>query len=244
MNSDQRRLIIGLGTGRCGTSSLRALIDGQSRSVCFHELRSHESGWSGAEDSVRTTVRKLEKALELQSLKDMDPEPGHKGKEEVLGLATARLDGGEAINVAGDIAFYYLNYVEFIQDVSTVPVSFVCMQRSREEVVTSYVRKMRLESGIRNHWIEHPSEKWVADAKWDKCYPTYTESTLKAAISRYYDHYAEVSEKLASKHQNFAIFDVDLLNDSCGRARIMQHAGYDPVNLSHPLKSPHENASE
>lgn len=238
-----KRLVIGLGTGRCGTSSLRSLVEHQPGALCFHELRAREMAWTGAEKQVELTVRELEEVLLTGSAEGVYVEPRNASKRETSDRSIARVLQEGRVDVVGDIGFYYLNYVGFIQEIARVPVTFVCMQRGREEVVGSYLKKMRTARGTRNHWVEHPNARWIPDAIWDKCYPTYSERSLEGAIGRYYDHYAEATDEMNERYGSFSVFDVDLLNSEHGRERILKHAGFDVTRIRHPRMPPHENSS-
>ena len=50
-------LIFGLGSGRCGTTSLAALLNRQPDVCCFHELAPSVMAWEGAEATVGSLLR-------------------------------------------------------------------------------------------------------------------------------------------------------------------------------------------
>jgi len=79
------RVMIGLGTGRCGTNSLAALIALQPGAVGTHERRGHRVAWVGGEDEV----------------------------DRVLDALAAELAQGATL--VGEVGLYYLPYVARIR---------------------------------------------------------------------------------------------------------------------------------
>ena len=79
------RVVFGLGTGRCGTTSLAHLIDLQPDAIGTHELRGPRIAWQNGEEEV----------------------------ERVLDALAAELAAGATL--AGEIGFYYLPYVARIR---------------------------------------------------------------------------------------------------------------------------------
>jgi hypothetical protein len=86
--------------------------------------------------------------------------------------------------LSGDVALYYLNYVEFFLE--RVPdLRVVHIYRDKESVVRSFLEK----TAGRNHWMPNdPAAE--PDRVWDKCFPKYPDAASKAeAVARYYDEY-------------------------------------------------------
>lgn len=79
------RVMFGLGTGRCGTNSLAALIALQPGAIGGHERRGHRVAWVGGEHEV----------------------------DRVLDEVAADLAGGAAL--VGEIGLYYLPYAARIR---------------------------------------------------------------------------------------------------------------------------------
>ncbi len=97
----------------------------------------------------------------------------------------------------GDVAFYYLNYVDFFFE-SLPDLRVVHIYRDKQSVVDSFLRKTE----GRNHWMKNP-ENFSPDALWDKCFPKYEEAANKSeAIGRYYDEYMRGAAALMSRHAN------------------------------------------
>lgn len=58
-----RRIVIGLGTGRCGTQTLAALIDAQPGGAVTHEWPGARVAWEGGEAEVDRMLDELERRL-------------------------------------------------------------------------------------------------------------------------------------------------------------------------------------
>ncbi len=96
--------------------------------------------------------------------------------------------------LAGDVALYYLNYVEFFLE--RVPdLRIVHIYREKEAVVRSFLER----TAGRNHWMPNdPAAK--PDRVWDKCFPKYPDAATKAeAVARYYDEYVVAVARLMTK---------------------------------------------
>jgi len=105
-------LIIGLGTGRCGTQSLSRFLSNQPGMIVLHEGtidgHDHPFRWQDDHDRVRSWVEGLPGLL------------GHPA-------------------YCGDVGMYFLPYCEFL--IALDPgIRFVCLERDRAEVIESFVR--------------------------------------------------------------------------------------------------------
>lgn len=181
-------LIIGLGTGRCGTVSLATLLDAQPNVSVTHE----------STPLLPWTI----------SLRDLDD------KLESLMHRNVRM--------AGDIAYYYLPYVEHII-LRSPDVKFVCLRRAKEEVVRSYMVKTE----GRNHWMVHDGNDWTLDPKWDPTYPKFNATNKESAVSAYWDTYYEEVERLVKSHPtSVQIFDIEKsLNTAEGVNELLEFVG-------------------
>ena len=111
-----KKLIIGLGTGRCGTMSLSKLLNLQEGADVTHEK--FHVGARFSEDDEFT----------YQLAYGFKP-----GKLE---YTIKQLSGREA-PIVGDVAFYWVNYVGAL--LKYVPnARFICLKRDRDEVVESF----------------------------------------------------------------------------------------------------------
>ena len=137
-----KQLIISIGTGRCGSVSLSKFLSAQEYVSVLHE---------GRLDSHK--IRKLIKW-------GNDEKNLFEWLEFLLSL-----DGNKFV---GDTGMYYLPYIE--QIIEKYPqVKIIVMEREKEEVVKSYIKK----TTGRNHWFDHDGKEWDKDDKWDPCYPKY-----------------------------------------------------------------------
>ena len=120
------------------------------------------------------------------------------------------------VRLLGDIAFYYLTYVDAIAE-RNENVRFICLRRDEEETVASWMRKSaverwrskrladRLASWITreryhksgNFWMDHDGREWLKDPLWDKCFPKFDAPSKPDAIRRYWRYYYEVAEEIA-----------------------------------------------
>lgn len=111
--------------------------------------------------------------------------------------------------VYGDIAFYYLNYIEFF--IERVPdIRVIHIYREKSAVIRSFMNKTE----GRNHWMP-PNSKYRVDTIWDKYFPTYTDvATKPEAISRYYDEYLSLVATLIKKYpERILSIDVGQIDD-------------------------------
>ncbi|MGO8744447.1 MAG: hypothetical protein ACLQNE_00525 [Thermoguttaceae bacterium] len=182
------QLIVGLGTGRCGTQSLAVILSRQDRAQVTHERHGPAIAWQGDHERVAAFVQEC--------------------------LAASDLD------LVGDVAFYYLPYVEHI--LSLAPETrFVCLKRERKPTVDSYLVWTRR----RNHWTEHDGTKWKLD-DWDRCYPKYPMGSKREAVDRYWDEYYDRAGLLESAHpRSFRVFPTESLNTATGQQEMFEFLG-------------------
>lgn len=198
------QLVIGLGTGRCGTQSLAVLLNHQSGARVTHE-RYGAIAWQGDEQRVAAFVHLCATA------------PG--------------------LDLAGDVGFYYLPYVEQILELAA-STRFVCLKRDRQATVHSYLTKTR----HKNHWIQHDGTEWRFDA-WDRCYPKYAVTDKAEAIGMYWDEYYSRAAALESAHpEAFRVYDMDVLNTPEGQNALFDFIGI-PQRVRRVNLDVHENRS-
>lgn len=211
-----RKIVIGLGSGRSGTASLASLIDRQPGGICFHEMNPSCAVFSGNAQSQLNTVREFGQILTV-------------GQPELL----------------GDIAYYYLNYVDDI--LALMPdCIFVCIKRDRAQTVASWLRKSsigrwpslwladRIKSWLTrepfytqyNYWQDHDGSRWKRDPVWDSCFPKFEAASKEEAIGLYWDYYYLQAQRLEHKHPRcFRVFDVDELSTAAGQREILSFIG-------------------
>jgi hypothetical protein len=161
--------------------------------------------------------------------------------------ALERLSSLDRVEVIGDIALYYLPYVDRLA-LHDLDIRMPCLRRDREATVRSYMKKLevrdrrrRWNSGVfrnlldssseklyRNHLVEHEGDRWVRDRKWDKCYPTFDATGLEDALRQYWDHYYETAAKLEATYpSSFKVFEMEELNTEEGQKSILRFLGYE-----------------
>jgi hypothetical protein len=198
------QLVIGLGTGRCGTQSLAVVLNRQDGARVTHE-RYGAIAWQGDEERVAAFVR--------------------------LSATSPGLD------LAGDVGFYYLPYVE--QILAIVPnASFICLKRDRKATVDSYLTK----TPRKNHWTQHNGVEWRFDA-WDRCYPKYAADDKAEAIGLYWDDYYHRAAALETAHPAaFRVFSTESLNTAPGQQAVFDFIGL-PARARRVILDVRENRS-
>ena len=234
-------IVFGLGSGRTGTASLSHLIGSQRGAICFHELNPTGVVFEGNPKPILNTVG------EFQAILDG-------GDRRLLSLDYARpasmakyaeLLEADKVRILGDIAFYYLQYVEDILEINR-KVRFVCIKRDRGETVESWLKKSaiqrwpslwiadRLKSLItrtpfhtsKNFWQLHDGTIWQLDPVWDKTFPNFQANTKRQAIEKYWDYYYQEAERLQGLHPEFfSIFPIEKMSDRDGQREILKFIG-------------------
>lgn len=240
-------IVIGLGSGRTGTASLAKLIDSQRNALCFHELNPAGSVFEGNPQPQRNTIREFGAILGGgdKRLLAIDYTRPHSVK------TYQKLQAMDAVEILGDIAFYYLTYVEDLLQI-TRDIRFVCIRRDKAETVESWLEKSsigrwkslwvadRLKSAIvrtpfhqsHNYWQEHDGREWAHDPVWDKTFPKFEAATKREAIEKYWEFYYAQAAELAERHpENFRIFDISDMSTPDGQRRILGFIGIAPERM-------------
>ncbi len=199
----KRHLIIGLGTGRSGTTSLAHLLHTQPSSFVVHE-GSLSRTVNGKKESYNQLLPwKKDPSLLDGFLKELEQQAGD-------------------AHFYGSVGFYFLPYVEDILE-RHPDTKFIVLARRREEVVRSF----SLHSGECNWWMDHQGKGFTLDPMWDVAFPKFKASTKEEAIAQYWDLYWKRSLELERKYpQSLRIFEVSSLNTTDGIHRILDFAGY------------------
>lgn len=191
-----KKLIIGLGTGRCGTTSLGRFLNAQSGIRIFHEGETDDG--------------------------EQHPLPWEVDHEKLLHwLATLeRYAAGN--EYYGDIGMYFLPYAEYL--IGRFPdIKLVCLKRDRKEVVASYMKWTKNRNHWLNHdgsvWAKHPP--WdVAFPKFDE------PDKSKAIGLYWDGYYREVERLIGLYPENIACFAMTAMNHINGRRAILDFIGY------------------
>lgn len=203
----KKQLIIGLGTGRCGTVSLYRLLDSQKNSDINHESKPLLT-WKFSKKAIDSKLKQILK----------------RNRKYV-----------------GDVAFYYLPYVEYILNKYS-GTKFICLKRPKEEVIGSFVEHTNKLNW--NHWINHDGKKWKKTGAWDKCFPKYNIKRKDEAIKKYWKEYYKEVNKLVKKYpKNIKVFETKILNSGQGVASILKFCKIEKTDqrIIHNIK---ENRSE
>ena len=191
-----KQLIISIGTGRCGSVSLSKFLSAQDKVSVLHE---------GRLDSQK--IRKLIKW-------ENDEGNLFEWLEFLLSL-----DGHKFV---GDTGMYYLPYIEQIID-KYPEVKIIVMERNKEEVVKSYIKKTK----GRNHWFNHDGKEWEKDDKWDPCYPKYDNSNKQEALENYWEDYKNQTDNLILKFpEKIKKWTIQALNTTSGKNEILNFLNY------------------
>ena len=115
----------------------------------------------------------------------------------------------------GDVAFYWLPYIEMMIRRWGEDLRVICLQRGREATVESYLRKV------------HQRNPWQASSyRWAPCYPKYSQDlTKREAIGRYWDAYYARAGELATRHDQVHVFRTEALNDREEQRDLLCFAG-------------------
>ena len=190
------KLIIGLGTGRCGTVSLTRLLQDYPDSYFVHESAFFKNR------QMQLTVGEY-----LPWIKNK-----HKFNRWVKTLEKMK-DGAK---VYGDVCSSLIQYVPEI--IEMYPnVIFVCLQRDRTATVGSFLRLTKYT----NHWnTTHPFHLFDF---YQELYPSYNHLSKKEAIEHYWDMYYELARDYENKYSNFKIFSTESLSNTSGINMILKH---------------------
>ncbi len=246
-DSDSKRVVIGLGSGRSGTASLTSLLDRQPGGICFHEMNPSSAVFSGNPQPLVNAVWEFKKLLRggERSLLSID----YSRPSSVL--TYEKLQDMRELNLIGDIAFYYLNYVDDLLHVAP-ELFFICIKRDREKTVSSWLKKSsirrwrslwladKLKSWLTrtpfyteyNYWQEHDGSRWKKDPVWDSCFPKFQASSKEEAIGMYWDYYYLEADRLQQKYPgNFGVFDIRDLSNTEGQRRILSFIGISEAKM-------------
>ena len=191
-----KQLIISIGTGRCGSVSLSKFLSAQDKVSVLHE---------GRLDS-----RKIRKLIKWEN----DEDNLFEWLEFLLSL-----DGHKFV---GDTGMYYLQYIEQIID-KYPEVKIIVMERNKEEVVKSYIKK----TTGRNHWFDHDGKEWEKDDKWDPCFPKYDVSSKEEALEKYWEDYKNQTDNLILKFpEKIKKWTIQALNTTSGKNEILNFLNY------------------
>jgi len=210
----KKKLIYGLGSGRCGTASLAYLMSLQESTHSSHELFPILP-WKG--DIEALTLKWT--AMDHQAhLFDSVFDAGIYYLPYVQSLISGWKDH------------------QYAQD--RYDLRFICLKREKGEVVKSFLRKFKNQ---KNNPLQDHSDPELVKNEWDLSFPKYNDVTLEEAIGFFYDDYYEIAHQY-EKHNTeiFRIFNTESLNSEEGVKKILSFAGYEnPVIKTNIQKRKH-----
>ena len=237
-------IVIGLGTGRSGTASLAKLLNAQHDAHCFHEMNPSCVRFSGTPRPILNTIDEYQAILDggdpSMLTVDLGRTVAAKAYDELCKMPRVRL--------IGDIAFYYLSYVEAIA-ARNPNVRFLCLRRDIDETVASWMNKSRIPRWrskhfadrigawitrapfheFRNFWMEHNGSRWQQDPVWDKCFPKFEAASKPEAIRKYCEFYYAEAERLAPKLEGvFRFVETEFMKERAYQAGILAFLGIPP----------------
>ncbi len=235
------KIVIGLGSGRSGTASLTALLDRQPGSICFHEMNPSCAVFSGNPQPHVNAISEFQTLLRGGDRAWLSIDYSRSSS-----VATyEKLQVMHDLTLIGDIAYYYLSYVDDLLRVAPECL-FVCIKRDRQQTVSSWLKKSsikrwrslwiadRLKSWLTrtpfyteyNYWQEHDGSQWKKDSVWDSCFPKFMAPSKEAAIGMYWDYYYLEADRLQKVYPDrFRVFDVQDLSHYEGQKRILSFIG-------------------
>lgn len=240
-------IVIGLGSGRTGTASMSHLFNSQEGAICFHELNPTGAVFEGNPQPILNTINEFQKILDGGDKRllaiDYSREASLKRYNDLKKMPQVRL--------IGDIAYYYLKYVDDILAINQ-NVRFVCIKRDKQQTVDSWMSKSsinrwrslriadRLKALItrtpfhegKNFWQPHDGSEWQLDPVWDKTFPKFEASSKREAIEKYWDYYYDEAAVLATKHPlHFRIFDISKMSNPDGQREILSFVGLSEADM-------------
>ncbi len=203
-------LVIGIGTGRCGTVSLARLLNKQDGCKVTHEAEPLMP-WLKEE----ATQEEREILRRVYGLEDpMQPYRIHAERFKER-LKTHRL--------VGDVASFWLPYLDNIAEDFPDFKVIALIRADKQAFVESFVKKTGGEDGV-NHWIDHDGTKWQRNI-WSMIHPSYDAETKREALGRYYDDYNRAIMEMAKEHDNVLVVRMEDLSSHEEQDRIFAFLG-------------------
>lgn len=174
-----RGLVIGLGSGRCGTVSLAKLLSQQRGVEVSHERLEYNLAAAGSEELVLTFLRQLTEGRGVR--------PGAR--------------------CVGDVFSAYLYYVEVIAE-ALPEARFVCLRRDRAATVTSFVKKVHPANHWMAHdgvkWMSDPWDRCFPNFAADSI-----EDAVGAYWDDYYSRAADFMGRMPERFGIFELHELN-----------------------------------
>jgi len=200
-----KKLVFGLGSGRCGSASLAYLLSHQESTHASHEL------FPILPWKVNTTIMTKKWT----------------GMDHQSHLFDVVTDSGSYFLPYVPVIFNSWHQHEYAKN--RYGLKFICLKRDKEKTVQSYLNKFRKQN---NNPLQNHNDPSIKTNEWDLCFPKYDGISLEEAISKYYDEYYSVCDFWESKYSpNFRIFSTETLNSKIGVEAILNFVGYENPNI-------------
>jgi hypothetical protein len=226
-------IVIGLGSGRSGTASLAKLLNAQDDALCFHEMNPASVRFSGTPRPFLNAIDEFQAIIDGGDPRmltvDLSRAVSARAYDELCSMKQVRL--------IGDIAFYYLNYVELLAKHNR-NVRFICLRRDRQQTIRSWLAKSTIQ-----RW---PSKRVADRLSAILMRAPYAEAASKAeAIGKYWDYYYEEAEALGRKlGDTFWIVDTGLLDERSFQCTLLEFCGIPAGEQVHVDAHIHRSAGD
>ncbi len=184
MSEISKKLIIGLGTGRCGSVSLSYFLNEQPGVKIFHEGRiDHEHNilkWDNDQENLLKWIYNLEKI-------------------------------SVSNQYFGDIGMYFLHYVSFLID-QFPNIKFICLKRNREDVIKSYLKWTKTYNHWYNHNGENWQKEDYWDTAFPKFNEPDKAKALGLYWDMYYEEIERLIEKYPQQIRCFPTEALNSIN--------------------------------
>jgi len=244
----KQSIILGIGTGRCGTASLAKILNQQPDMVCSFDEPPLLPWTTGGTPSAEVLRPMGERSVAREGNTPSPPAPlpqaGEGSKIIRERFARFRLHGKASL--LGDCASFYLPYIE--EAIAAEPdIRIVCLRRPREEVVGSFCQWLDQTMPLpTNHWAQQPAPGWHHDPVRTRTYPQYDTQNREEGIRRYWDEYYERVGKLIQQYpEHIRLFDTyEAFNTESGQRKLLSFVGIPPEKQVLAVGTRVENAPE
>ena len=206
-------IILGLGVSRKETKKIHSFLNDQKGFQFHYESDIDNVSWINSENIIMNRIKTLENSLYKNTSKKSNN-----------------------FNVTGDIAFYFLPYLELL--ISNFPyIKLISTKKSKKYIFNDIMSDIETNNSIfsrifmfkkkyKNHWIDHNGQIWEKDYLLDKCYPKFDNSNLEDAVNKYIDFYIANIKRIQKKYpRNIKVFFSDELNSSYGKKKVLKFMG-------------------
>lgn len=193
-------IVLGMGSGRCGTFSLARVLGAQEGAAVSHE-EPPLLPWR-ADDAAEVIRRRFAR------WRCMRP--------------------GAAL--VGDVASSYLPYVEEVVALEPAIRIVCLKRPRDEVVESFCRWLDAVHPLPTNHWAEQPAAGWYHDPLWTRIFPQYETQDRQAGIARYWDEYYARADALARRYpEQVRVFEAEAaLNSDEGLRDLLTFVGVPP----------------